>query len=628
MLETFEHPEPTVRPAAFVAALFAKSGRYLERDRYANLGDAQSFNTKVAGVTFEGRQDIAAGLVPGAPLELRRQPDNAHDPNAIAVFFGSLQVGFVGRRQAAKLAPLIDDDGRRYAAEVIEITGGTRGRSFGINMRVRREDVVAPLRTHLSPDRESLDVRRALIGENVVREAQAKALERIDAGRNTLVVMGTGRGKSFCFQYPAAQRALERSAKTLVFYPLRALANDQFDAMTRRLAPLGLRILLANGAIDARQRTELMSALETGAWDVICATPEFVQYHLERFSSDAARPSLVVIDEGHHLFASKHRPAYVRLASLVAMLGTPQIVTLTATAGDEAFSHLCTELGIEAWVIDATVRENLHLVDARGTLDKQGYLRTALRPPGKALVYCMSRREATNVAAQLRKSFGDEVAFYHAGMPSSERATVEELFRSGALRIVVATSAFGEGIDLPDVRNIVLYHINNHFTEFNQQAGRAGRDGADAWVHLLYNRRDREINDYLLEREAPTLETLRALYRGMKDLAPSGILRMSQDDVARTLALRNVQDRTVAAALGIFADAGLVEIGEDEDGAYARFRDVGTKVDLTRNARFAEGQVERESFELFCSLALEAKIETLEGFVNRPIYPQNVPLLR
>src|SRR6202011_1267984 len=108
-----------------------------------------------------------------------------------------------------------------------------------------------------------------------VREAQALVLERIETGRNTLAVMGTGRGKSFCFQYPAALRALERGAKTLVLYPLRALANDQFNAMKRRLGPLGLRIFRANGAIDGEERRELVAALESGAWDMICSTPEF-----------------------------------------------------------------------------------------------------------------------------------------------------------------------------------------------------------------------------------------------------------------------------------------------------------------------------------------------------------------
>jgi single-stranded-DNA-specific exonuclease len=629
LLASFD--EERSEASAFVDALFAAAPRYLERERYANLGDAVEFNTKLAGVSFEGRQDIAAGLAPGARLALRREPQNVHDPNAIAVFYGTLQVGFLNREMAAKLAPLIDADGRRYAAEVTAITGGTKGRSYGINVRVRREDVVrgparaAPAGARPSGERE---VRQALIGDHAPREAQALAVERVQAGRNTLAVMGTGRGKSFCFQYPAALAAIRRGAKTLVIYPLRALANDQFEAMERRLGGLGLRILRANGAIDGEERSALMSALEDGAWDFICSTPEFVEFHLERFSAPQSRPSLLVIDEGHHLYESRNRPAYGKLAEIVARLGSPQILALTATAAEAAFEHLRRELSIETWVIDATVRENLHVVDARETEDKEAYLIDVLREGGKAIVYCNSRSGATGVAERLRVAFGNEVAFYHAGMGASERSRVEDYFRDGSLRVVVATSAFGEGIDLPDVRSVFLYHLSFDFTQFNQQAGRAGRDGADARIHLLFGRADKAINEYLIECEAPRLETLREIYRALKSFARDGVVRVDNDTLVSALDSRMVKSGTIAVALRIFADAGLAEVGLDEDGRFVRLVDVHQKVDLTRNTRFAEGEAERESFEKFCSLVLTAPASTLERIINRPIYPHNVPLVK
>ena len=613
---------------AFVDELFGKAQQYLDRERYANLGDSSQFNTKVAGVTFEGRQDIAAGLTAGVALELRRQPQNPYDANAVSVHYGALQIGFLNREMAAKLAPLIDAEGRRYAAEITAITGGKNGRSFGINILVRRSDVIAPRRRESSALEGVGDVRRALIGDHPVREAQALVLERIEGGRNTLAIMGTGRGKSFCFQYPAATQALERGAKTLVLYPLRALANDQFDAMERRLGPIGVRVLRANGAIDGQERAALMTALESGEWDVICSTPEFVQFHLERFTGVRSRPSLVVIDEGHHLYESKHRPAYGNLGEVIALLGAPQVLALTATATDEAFAHLTRELGIESWVIDATIRENLHVVDARGTQNKVAYLLEVLREPGKAIVYCNSRSEATKVAERLRIANGNEVAFYHAGMGAADRGMVEEYFRQGKLRVVVATSAFGEGIDLPDVRNVVLYHLNFDFTEFNQQAGRAGRDGADAHIHLLFGEADKGLNEFLIAIEAPALGTLREIYRGLKSLARGGVVRMNNADIAATYTNNIIGTNTIARSLRIFDDAGLVVVGEDDDGRSIRFLDVPAKIDLTKNARFAEGQAERESFERFCSLVLTQEPATLERIINRPIYPQNVQLVR
>jgi single-stranded-DNA-specific exonuclease len=220
------------------------------------------------------------------------------------------------------------------------------------------------------------------------------------------------------------------------------------------------------------------------------------------------------------------------------------------------------------------------------------------------------------------------VAFYHAGVPTAERSEIERLFRADAVRVVVATSAFGEGIDLPDVRNVFLYHLNFHFTEFNQQAGRAGRDGDEAQIHLLFGKSDRRLNDFIIERAAPTLYTLRALYRELKRIAVDDTVRLTFRDIADTLGLDKVDATTVGAAVRIFADAGLLATGEDDDGRYIRFREVAGKVDLTANSRFAEGEAERENFDRFCEIVLEAHPDVLENVINRPIYPSNVALVR
>ena len=610
----------------FLDELFAHAREFLDRDPYATIGEATGFNTKVVGVSFEGRQDVVAGLAPGAVLELRRHADNPYDPNAIGVWYGALQLGFLKRPIAARIAPNVDA-GERYGAHVTAVTGGG-ARSTGINIYVTREREAA---RHPGPARSAVtreDVLRALIGDQPLRGAQRDVLERLDAGRNTLAVLGTGRGKSLCFQYPAAVRALERGEKTVVLYPLRALANDQYEALVRRLVPLGIRVHRANGAIDAGERAALNDALDTGEWDVICATPEFVQFHLDRFRGEVSHPALIVVDEAHHLSESTHRPAYQRIGGAIAALGSPQVLALTATAGDDAFAKIRDTLRIDAWVIDPTVRDNLHVVDARGTTNKLAYIERFVRDGEKAIVYCNSRAEATRVAEKLHARVGGGVAFYHAGVGGAERAQVEQYFRAGAIRVVVATSAFGEGIDLPDLRHIFLYHLNFDFTEFNQQAGRAGRDGADASIHLLFGELDRRINDFIIERAAPTLETLRRLYAAMKRVASGGKLHVTYADVASALDFDRVDGSTVGAAVRIFADAGLVELGEDDDGRYVGFLPVSTKVDLTATERFAEGEAERDAFARFCDVVLTAKPEVLEALIDRPIYPSAVPLLR
>lgn len=563
--------------------------------------------------------------------------------------YGNLRLGFLNKRLAAHIAPVIDA-GARYRARIASLTGasttsgaGEQKKHRGVNIFVEREAWErAPRRDGTAP--ESLGdrtvtaerVRAALIGNSQPHDAQRAVLYRIDAGKNTLAVLGTGRGKSFCFQYAAALRAFAGGGGTLVVYPLRALANDQYEALRRTLDPLGLRLFRANGSIDNQEREELFEALREGAWDIVLATPEFLEFHRDALRGRHA-PAFVVVDEAHHVHESHHRPAYSRLAATIADLGNPQVLALTATAGDEAFRRVVKELRIDAWVIDPTVRENLEVVDARGTTNKIGYL-TSIFARGdatKGIVYCNSRSEVVKVAQRLRRELGDLVTFYHAKMPNAERLEAERLFREGALRVVVATSAFGEGIDLPDVGDVVLYHLNFDFGEFNQQAGRAGRDGALARIHLLYGQQDRALNEWLIDIDAPKLAQLRELYRGMKGLArhvPSTgsghVMRSGDAEIASTLGIDRVRDRTVSAALRIFRDAGLVEIDEDDEGRYVRFVPVSGRVDMESNERYAEGEATREAFAAFAEIALNSPASTLERIINRPIYPSGVPLTR
>jgi single-stranded-DNA-specific exonuclease len=313
----------------------------------------------------------------------------------------------------------------------------------------------------------------------------------------------------------------------------------------------------------------------------------------------------------------------------VRKLGSPQVLALTATAGDDVFAGIRRVLGIEAWVIDPTIRENLTVVEARGATNKVAYIGRNIDAEGKAIVYCNSRAEATKVAEKLRGQLGDTVAFYHAGVGSAERLQVERFFREGKIRVIVATSAFGEGVDLPDVRDVFLYHLNFDLTEFNQQSGRAGRDGEPAHIHLLFGERDRNINDFILERDAPTLHTLRNVYRGLKGIAGEGVIRMTYADIASALDLGDkVADKTIGAAVRIFTDAGLAELAEDDEGRYLRLLEVSGKVDLTQNERFAEGEASREAFAQFSELVLKAQPDVLQTIINRPIYPSNVPHLR
>jgi single-stranded-DNA-specific exonuclease len=304
-----------------------------------------------------------------------------------------------------------------------------------------------------------MSVQHALLGDRELREPQREVLTAIRAGENVLAVFGTGQGKSVLYQIPAIESAL-RGLKTIIFHPLRALANDQFATMQKALVSFPeVRLLRANGSITKEERDELNGALKNGSWDILLATPEFARHHLEVFAQPWNQPALVVLDEAHHLYESRHRPAYHSFGETLARLGSPQTTAFTATARDDAFNHIVDVLGITTWVINPAVRGNLKIVDRRNELNRLAYLQAlAAQKNAKTIVYCNSRKETFALASALSLGCAG-VAAYNAEMDPRQRTLIEQQFRANELHFVVATSAFGEGIDLPDVRHVVLYHL-------------------------------------------------------------------------------------------------------------------------------------------------------------------------
>ena len=220
--------------------------------------------------------------------------------------------------------------------------------------------------------------------------------------------------------------------------------------------------------------------------------------------------------------------------------------------------------------------------------------------------------------------------FYHGKMPNAERLEVERLFREGRLRVVVATSAFGEGIDLPDVRNVVLYHLNFDFGEFNQQAGRAGRDGAPARIHLLYGERDRALNEYLIDLDAPPLRAAaRDLPRAAQPRARAGSLRGDNAELAGHLGHRpraRPHDRRGVAHLRGFA----TRRGRRRRRGALRALPAGRAERWRWSATSGTPKAKRRArhSRSFSNLALSAPAMTLERIINRPIYPSRVELVR
>lgn len=646
------HERPVDAPAAeLVDDLFEHADEVLAAGEYAGIGDAASFHTKLAGVTFEGRQEVVRRLTAGVPLRLERQPENAHDANACALYDAAGdQVGFFNRRLAAALAPLIDA-GVAYEVEVSDVTGGEDGRSLGVNVLVSRraaetdvaeEETRAERREELAAlsaqERESA-LARALIGERELYEAQRRSLDLLADGRSVLTVMATGRGKSLVFHVDAARRALAEGRSSVFVFPLRALVSDQAFHLSRTLGGLGLVVRTVTGESSPAERDDVFGALAAGGADVLLTTPEFLDRHAARFAA-AGRVGLVVVDEAHHVAGpAGHRPAYRRLGEALGTLGDPAVFACTATCSDEVAEAIRETLGVGTIVTDPTVRENLRLADRRAAFarndDKDAYLASIAARGDKVVIYVNSREQTVRIARSLRSkvpSLGHAVAYYNGGLTRPARHAVEGAFRRGDICAVVATSAFGEGVNVPDIRHVALYHMPFNDVEFNQMSGRAGRDGQPAHVHLLFGERDARLNETILAQSAPEPDDMRRLYvalREMQAASEEGAVEATNAELAekaRRRGARGLTERGVSAALGVFRELGLAV--SEGAGSYRRLTlaDDPERVDLADSVRFAEGRREIEGFAEFKEWVLTAPAQRLLERFNRPILPTQAEL--
>lgn len=638
---------PYAPAAELVEDLFAHADEILAREEYTGIGEAESFHTKLAGVTFEGRQEVVAALTPGLPLRLDRQPENPHDANAIALFdpYGH-QVGFFNRRLAAVLAPVLDS-GVEYDVEVADVTGGDAGRSLGLNVRVaRRSDTDEELVEESRAQRRSelaelpagelgVQLTTSFIGDRQLHDAQVRALEALAAGRRTMCVMATGRGKSLIFHLHAARTAI-RSRKASVFvFPLRALVADQAFHLEEVYAGIGLNACTLTGESAPTRRDDVFGALSDGSLDVVLTTPEFFEHHAGRFAA-TGRVGFVVVDEAHHVGTARsgHRPAYSRLGSAIDMLGSPDVLAVSATVDRDVGEVIRGTLGITEVIEDPTVRENLIIEDRRGVSGKDDILCALAARDEKVVVYVNSREQSVQLARMLRKrvpAVALRTAFYNGGLGKAARHAVERAFRVGDITVVIATSAFGEGVNIPDIRHVVLYHLPFNDIEFNQMSGRAGRDGAPSRIHLLFGPRDGRVNEMVLAAAAPSRDDMAAVYAVLakEQAATDGAFELTNAEIAdRARAARkgcSVNERGASTAISVFRELDLVH-GEGY-GAFRRLTVAArpqVKVELSDSVRYAEGILEKAEFDEFREWVLSATSDELLARFNRPILPSTL----
>ncbi|MFG0267950.1 MAG: RecQ family ATP-dependent DNA helicase [Rhodopirellula sp. JB055] len=389
--------------------------------------------------------------------------------------------------------------------------------------------------SNLSIDPESLLPR---FGLSQFRPGQRDVVDALATGADCLCVMPTGGGKSLCYQLPS----LAREGTTIVVSPLIALMKDQVDTLQRR----GIQARLLNSTQSPGQQESVMEEMAAGKLDLIYVAPERLRNGRFLDVVPKANVSLLAVDEAHCVSEWGHdfRPDYSRLGRFRdRYLGGVQTIGLTATATPTVRDDICELLNLKQPRVFVTgfARTNLRfsVTPCNNDVAKQNALRDYLsKQPGAGIIYGATRKRCEEIAEWLPEKTGRKVGVYHAGMHPDERRRVQEAFMKGELSAIVATNAFGMGIDKSDIRFVVHYNMPGSLEAYYQEAGRAGRDGEMSQCLLLFAYADRQIQEFFIENRYPSRETVKKVYEYLLSREEDPI-ELTLDQVREAIGVRD-----------------------------------------------------------------------------------------
>lgn len=381
-------------------------------------------------------------------------------------------------------------------------------------------------------------------GFSAFRKGQGAVVEAVLQGRDALVVMPTGAGKSLCYQLPA----LLLPGVTIVVSPLIALMKDQVDDLQSR----GFPATFINSTLSTAEMTSRLDDVQRGAVKLLYVAPE--RFYDQKFlvALGGVPISLFAVDEAHCISEWGHdfRPSYLHLRTAVDALGRPPVVALTATATPDVRDDIVRTLNLTNPFILVTGfdRPNLRYGVLRASAgEKIGHvLRLLEECPGPALIYA-GTRDTVEKVTDILTLHGVDALRYHAGMEKAERDANQERFMGNAARVMVATNAFGLGIDKPNIRLLIHMDLPGTLEAYYQEAGRAGRDGLPSYTVLLYHPSDRYLREFFLEGENPSPELIRAVYRFLT-YQSGDVIHVTLSEIVEGVGMR-VPEMAISTAL-------------------------------------------------------------------------------
>ena len=424
-----------------------------------------------------------------------------------------------------------------------------------------------------------------------LRPGQADVIRSVLEGDNTLAIMPTGAGKSLCYQLPS----LHLPGTTVVVSPLISLMKDQVD----KLEDAGLEASQLNSALSTREHEENLEQIKTENSDFIFVTPE--RLTTAEFLAELRKQTInfVVIDEAHCISEWGHdfRPAYLSLGSAVKTLGSPPVLALTATATREVTADIEKQLDMGKLRIVRTgiYRPNLQFEVKRVTNEREKHeelVRVLRDHEGTGIIYCATVKTVETLTDWL-KGFDFNIEKYHGRMKASDRKQNQEAFMAGELKAIVATNAFGMGIDKPDIRFVVHYQMPGSLEAYYQESGRAGRDGATALCSLLYQLNDRRTQQFFLGGKHPKFDDILAVYQSMETLnaADTPVTLPTLQEHANTVARGKVR-----VVLSLLKEMKLVK--ELRGSQFRLMRPDVQRAALEELARLSEGKTEKDKEKL------------------------------